>query len=263
MAGRVAADRTLGGLGFDFKWNMGWMHDTLAYMGQDPIHRHIHHQDELTFRMMYAFTENFVLPLSHDEVVHGKRLAARQDAGRPLAEVRQPAALYGYMWAHPGKKLLFMGGELGQWNEWNYDGSLHWDLLEYRSTRASSRSSAISTTRTARSGTPPGRLRVERLSLARAERRGEQRGRVRATRCEGRKAGRVRDESLAGAALRLPGWHAASGRWQELVNTDSAFYGGSGVGNLGGVEAEVRPVARPAVLRAADAAAARCGVVLP
>jgi len=119
----------VGGLGFGLKWDMGWMHDTLKYMARDPIHRKYHH-NEMTFRAMYAFTENFVLPLSHDEVVHGKGSLIGKMPGdhwRKLANLR---LLYGYMWAQPGKKLLFMGGELAQYREWNHDASLDWDLLQ-------------------------------------------------------------------------------------------------------------------------------------
>ena len=118
-----------GGLGFGFKWNMGWMHDTLRYFEKDPIHRQHHHQD-LTFGLLYAFTENFVLPLSHDEVVHGKgSLIARMpgDAWQKRANLR---ALFAWMFAHPGKQLLFMGAELGQWAEWDADATLDWGLLE-------------------------------------------------------------------------------------------------------------------------------------
>src|SRR6185437_1233764 len=119
-----------GGLGFGLKWNMGWMHDTLAYFARDPVHRR-HHQGELTFSLIYAFDENFVLPLSHDEVVYGKRSLIDKmpgDLWRKFANLR---LLLGYMWAHPGKKLLFMGGEFGQVREWTHDSSLEWHVLQY------------------------------------------------------------------------------------------------------------------------------------
>jgi 1,4-alpha-glucan branching enzyme len=119
----------LGGLGFTYKWNMGWMHDVLRYMSQDPIYRKWHHQ-HLTFSMLYAFTENFVLPFSHDEVVHGKRALLDKMPGDAWQKAANLRALYGYMYGHPGKKLLFMGGEFGQWREWSHDRSLDWHLVE-------------------------------------------------------------------------------------------------------------------------------------
>ena len=121
-----------GGLGFTFKWNMGWMNDTLRYFHHEPIHRRFHH-NELTFSMIYAFTENFVLPLSHDEVVHGKGSLLDQMPGDLWQKYANLRLLYTYMWTHPGKKLLFMGSDIAQWNEWNADENLQWDLLQWES----------------------------------------------------------------------------------------------------------------------------------
>ena len=119
-----------GGLGFHYKWNMGWMNDTLAFMARDPIHRS-HHQGELSFGLVYAFNENFVLPLSHDEVVHGKGSLIGKMPGDDWQQFANLRAYYGFMWGHPGKKLLFMGGEFAQRNEWNHDASLDWHLLQH------------------------------------------------------------------------------------------------------------------------------------
>jgi len=126
----VSRPTYLGGLGFGLKWDMGWMHDTLDYMGRESIHRKYHHR-RLTFRMLYGFSENFVLPLSHDEVVHGKASLVGKMSGDDWQKFANLRALYGYMYGTSGKKLLFMGGELGQWSEWNHDGSLEWHLLQY------------------------------------------------------------------------------------------------------------------------------------
>ncbi len=128
----VSRPTYLGGLGFSLKWNMGWMNDTLRYMHHDPVHRKYHH-DELTFSLIYAFTENFVLPFSHDEIVHGKGSLMDQMPGDLWQKFANLRLLYAYMYSHPGKKLMFMGCEFGQWNEWNYDTSLQWDLLQWES----------------------------------------------------------------------------------------------------------------------------------
>jgi 1,4-alpha-glucan branching enzyme len=130
--GGVSRPTSVGGLGFSLKWNMGWMNDTLRYMREDPIHRRYHH-NELTFSMIYAFTENFSLPLSHDEVVHGKGSLLDQMPGDLWQKFANLRLLYGYMWTHPGKKLLYMGSDFGQWNEWNHDESLQWHLLQWES----------------------------------------------------------------------------------------------------------------------------------
>jgi 1,4-alpha-glucan branching enzyme len=127
---QVTRPTWVGGLGFSMKWNMGWMHDTLVYMSKDPVHRHYHH-DQLTFGLLYAFTENFILPFSHDEVVHGKRSMFDKMPGDDWQRFANLRLLYTYMFTYPGKKLLFMGSEFAQGREWNFDSALDWHLLDY------------------------------------------------------------------------------------------------------------------------------------
>jgi 1,4-alpha-glucan branching enzyme len=231
----------LGGLGFGFKWNMGWMHDTLAYFQHEAIHRRFHHH-QLTFSLVYAFTENFVLPLSHDEVVHGKRSLVDKLPGDRWQKLANLRALYAYQWAHPGKQLLFMGGEIAQWREWDAETSLDWHLLEqsdhqgvqslvrdlnrvYRETPAlwevdfepsgfrwlEPNDAATNVLAFARFGKDPKRPLVCVCNLSPVPRYGYRVG--------------------------MP----VSDRWREALNTDSTFYGGSGEGNLGEVEVEALP----------------------
>jgi 1,4-alpha-glucan branching enzyme len=233
----VSRPTYLGGLGFGLKWDMGWMHDTLKYTAEEPIHRKYHH-NQLTFRSVYAFSENFILPLSHDEVVHGKRSLLDKMPGDEWQKRANLRLLLGYMWTQPGKKLLFMGGEFGQWREWNHDASLDWHLLDdpkhaglarwvgdlnhaYRSEPALH----------AKDCDPAGFQWVEANDV---------------------------DQSVLGY-LRL-GFESdppilavfnftpvvrhnyrfgvpRGGMWKELLNSDGPIYGGSAQGNFGGVEA--------------------------
>ncbi len=229
-----------GGLGFGLKWNMGWMHDTLSYFAHEPVHRRFHH-DQLTFSLIYAFTENFVLPLSHDEVVHGKGSLLAKMPGDPWQKRANLRALYGYMWAHPGKKLLFMGGELGQEHEWRSDGSIDWHLLE-RPEHAGIQELVRDLNHRYRDEPalwevdfdPEGFRWLEAndadanvVAFLRLSRDGE---RVVVCVCNFSPVPR------SGYRIGLP----RAGMWRELLNTDEARYGGGGVGNQGPVEARPR-----------------------
>ena len=230
----VSRPTYLGGLGFGMKWNMGWMHDTLKFMHEDPLHRHWHH-NELTFSLVYAFNENFMLPLSHDEVVHGKGSLINKMPGDAWQQCANLRLMYGHMWVHPGKKLLFMGGEFGQRREWNHDDGLEWWLLAndahsgvqrwvedlnrlYRSEPAlyeldfdaagfewidahGSETSVLSFLRKAKDGSSV--LVVANFTPV------------------------PRVDFLVGVP--------AAGFWAECLNSDATLYGGSGVGNQGGV----------------------------
>jgi 1,4-alpha-glucan branching enzyme len=238
----VSRPTYVGGLGFGFKWNMGWMHDTLSYMSREPIHRRYHHND-LTFGLLYAYHENFILPLSHDEVVHGKGSLIGRMPGDRWQRFANLRAYFAFMWTHPGKKLLFMGGEFAQEREWNHDVGLDWHLLSdplhlgvqtlvrdlnrlYRTTAAlhqldcdpagfawidaaNGNESVLSYLRRSRN---PQELSVIVCNFTPVPRHDYRIGVPR------------------------------PGRYLERINTDAQIYGGSGVGNAGAVEAEPHPM---------------------
>ena len=222
-----------GGLGFGYKWDMGWMHDTLKYLQREPVHRKFHH-NELTFRMLYAFTENYVLPLSHDEVVNGKQSLLSKMPGDDWQKFANLRLLYGYMYAQPGKKLLFMGGEIAQWDEWNHAHSLDWHLLAdpfHRGLQSLLRdlNRAYRDLPALHEGDcePRGFEWIEPgdadNSVFAFIRRGA-----------GRQAVVVSNFTpmvRRGYRIGVPG----PGRYIERLNTDSAFYGGSDLGNAGEV----------------------------
>jgi 1,4-alpha-glucan branching enzyme len=233
----VSRPTYLGGLGFTFKWDMGWMHDTLRYMAHDPIHRH-HHQDALTFRGLYMFSENFVLPLSHDEVVHGKGSLLDKMPGDPWQRRANLRLLLGYQYVQPGKKLLFMGGEFGQWREWSHDRSLDWHLLEDPAHRGLQRwVRDLNTTYRAEPALHEHDCRPEGFTWIDCN-DAEQ------STIAFLRQGRAPDEALLVACNFTPvprhnhrvgvPW---GGTWWEILNGDALLYGGSGQGNLGGVEA--------------------------
>ena len=237
----VSAPTSMGGLGFGFKWNMGFMHDTLQFLQRDPVHRQFHHND-LTFGLLYAFSENFVLPLSHDEVVHGKGSLIRKMPGDDWQKFAALRAYYAFMWAYPGKKLLFMGQEFAQWDEWSESKSLDWNLNDFP----------------AHHGV---QLLLRDLNLLYAAEPA-----LHARDCEGEGfKWLIADDSANsvfawarysggsekpivlvanltpvprdGYAVPLP----TGGRWREKINTDSVNYGGSGIGNAGVVIAHNEP----------------------
>jgi 1,4-alpha-glucan branching enzyme len=230
-----------GGLGFGLKWNMGWMHDTLAYFGRDPVHRSYHH-DQLTFSLVYAFSENFVLPLSHDEVVHGKGSLLGKMPGDPWQQRANLRALYGYMWAHPGKKLLFMGGELGQWREWDSAGSLDWHLLETPE-HAGIQELVRDLNVCYREEPALWEVDFEPAGFCWLEANDADANVIAFLRLS-------RDEKRTVACVcnfspvPRPGYRVGlpiGGRWRELLNTDDQRYGGGGSGNAGGIQAETKP----------------------
>ncbi|HEY1917240.1 MAG TPA: 1,4-alpha-glucan branching protein GlgB [Streptosporangiaceae bacterium] len=232
----------LGGLGFGMKWNMGWMHDTLGYLARDPVFRHYHH-NELTFSLIYAFSEHFVLPLSHDEVVHGKGSLLGKMPGDEWKRFAGLRALFGYMWAHPGKQLLFMGSEFGQGSEWSADRGLDWWVLDddmhlgvQRLVRDMNGFYASCPALWELDSSPAGFGWIDAndaegntLSFLRFSGSGGDPAPGNVVACVANFSG----EPHVNYRLGLP----FAGRWREAINTDAGIYGGSGVGNLGGVEA--------------------------
>jgi 1,4-alpha-glucan branching enzyme len=237
----VSKPTYLGGLGFGLKWDMGWMHDTLQYFSHDPIHRMYHH-NQLTFRMLYGFTENFLLPLSHDEVVHGKGSLVSKMPGDDWQKFANLRLLFGYMYAQPGKKLLFMGGEFGQWREWAHDTSLDWNQLNWPNHRGVQTWVEV-LNRLYRSeralheldNDPAGFEWVDcndgASSVLSFLRKGRAPEDVILAVCNFTPVPRV------GYKLGVP----SGGYWRELVNSDAKEYDGSGMGNMGGVNAEATP----------------------
>jgi 1,4-alpha-glucan branching enzyme len=232
----VSRPTDAGGLGFGLKWNMGWMHDTLAYMQTDPIYRKYHH-GRLTFSLIYAFNENFVLPLSHDEVVYGKGSLIGKMPGDDWQKFANLRALYGYMWAHPGKKLLFMGGEFGQRREWTHDGELEWwvsDLPEHAGikrligdlNRVYRREAALHQVDFSPAGFEWVEVDNAEMSIIAFLRKSAGGGAPLLVVCNFTPV--PRDNFLVGVPAR--------GLWREVINTDARDYGGAGWGNLGAVE---------------------------
>jgi 1,4-alpha-glucan branching enzyme len=233
----VSRPTYVGGLGFGMKWDMGWMHDTLQYISQDPVFRR-YHQNDLTFRMLYAFTENFVLPLSHDEVAHGKGSLLGKMPGDDWQKFANLRLLLGYMYAQPGKKLLFMGGELGQWREWQHDESLDWHLLQYQRHAELQRWVA-----------DLNRLYLSQPALYEFDCDPNGFEWIDCINADDSIISFIRKGSSTGSIVLAVGNFTPvprynyrvgvprGGFWKELLNSDARDYGGSGQGNLGGVEA--------------------------
>jgi 1,4-alpha-glucan branching enzyme len=231
---QVSRPTYVGGLGFGYKWDMGWMHDTLAYLSLDPVHRKYHH-NQLTFRGIYAFTENYVLPLSHDEVVHGKGSLLNKMPGDVWQKFANLRLLFGSMFMQPGKKLLFMGGEIGQWSEWNHDTSVEWHLLDDARHSALQRwvrdlntfyraETALHTTDCNPAGFEWIDANDWEASVVSYLRRGQSTDDLLLIICNFTPIPRHNYK------VGVP----KGGHWQEVLNSDAPLYGGSGQGNLGG-----------------------------
>jgi len=237
----VSRPTYVGGLGFDYKWNMGWMHDLLDYFEADPIYRR-YRQERITFSLMYAFSENFILPLSHDEVVHLKHSLLDKMPGDLWQKFANLRALYAFMYGHPGKKLLFMGGEFGQWHEWNYDASLDWHLLHYESHQKLQRfvrdlnhlytnEPSLYQIDTDWQGFNWVDFRDSDNSVVAFLRKAKNPDDFLLFACN------LTPVPRYGYRLGVP----RSGLYQEVLNSDADIYGGSNVGNLGSVQAEDVP----------------------
>jgi 1,4-alpha-glucan branching enzyme len=224
----------VGGLGFGFKWDMGWMNDTLQYMSLDPVHRKYHH-DKLTFRGIYSHSENYILPLSHDEVVHLKHSIADKMPGDGWQKFANLRLLLGYQWTVPGKKLLFMGAEIAQWKEWNYDASLDWHLLDYPQHQGINQwvkdLNHLYTREPALYENDCQPHGFEWMDCQDSEQ---------SVLCFLRKGKHDNDTVLVACNFTpIPRWDYRvgvphGGYWSELLNSDAVQYGGSGIGNLGG-----------------------------
>jgi len=238
----VSRPTYIGGLGFGLKWNMGWMHDMLGYLSQDPVFRSYHH-NQITFSLLYAFSENFVLPLSHDEVVYGKGSLLRKMPGDEWQRFANLRLLFGYMFGHPGKKLLFMGGEFGQWSEWSHDGSLEWHLLQAPLHAGLQR--WVRDLNTAYRGQPALYQRdFEAGGFTWVDCSDFQRSVISFLR-----RGQNPDDQLLFVCNFTPVVRAnyrvgvpQHGSWNEILNSDAPLYGGSGQGNFGGLQAAPLPV---------------------
>jgi 1,4-alpha-glucan branching enzyme len=232
----------VGGLGFGFKWNMGWMHDMLDYMSLDPIFRP-YHQNQITFSLMYAFSENFILPLSHDEVVYGKGSMLRKMPGDEWQKFANLRLLYGTMFGHPGKKLLFMGNEFGQSSEWNHEASLDWNLLQYPFHSGLAR--WIRDLNTFYRGQPSlHELDFDSAGFEWVDCKDYQRSVISFLR-----RGREKDDQTLFVCnfTPVPRWNYRVGvplecSWNEVLNSDAPLYGGSGQGNSGGLPAIPLPI---------------------
>jgi 1,4-alpha-glucan branching enzyme len=234
----VSRPTYIGGLGFGMKWDMGWMHDTLKYFSYDPIHRKYHH-NQLTFRGLYAFTENFTMPLSHDEVVHGKGSLISKMAGDYWQKFANLRLLFGYMFTQPGKKLLFMGGEIGQWSEWNHDGSVDWILLNFPSHQGIKR--WVSDLNAFYRGEPA----MHEYDFNPAGWRWIDADDSDDSVLTYTRYGKDEDAPLLVALNFTPvprrGYRVGvpfAGHWREVLNSNAAIYGGTDEGNFGGVNTD-------------------------